>query len=239
MTGGFPVADLSDLPEILGITFNKLSLLQQAVVHSSYVNENLAFVSGHNERLEFLGDAILGFIVAEKLYQEFPDLSEGEMTKLRSALVRRDTLARVARAVRLGDFLYLGRGEEASGGRGRTANLAGALEAVIAATYLDQGVATTRSLILRLLGEELAKVVSQGMGVDYKSQLQELMHSRHQSTPAYRVVAESGPDHDKRYTVEVMAGDTVLGRGSGKSKKLAEAEAAHSALERLATSFTE
>ena len=127
------------------------------MVHSSYINENPAFVSGHNERLEFLGDAVLGFIVAEKLFQDFPDLNEGEMTRLRSALVRRDTLARVARAVRLGDFLYLGKGEEASGGRGKAANLAGALEAVIAATYLDQGAATTRDLVLRLLGEELAK----------------------------------------------------------------------------------
>lgn len=230
--------DLAALQEILGVVFNKPSLLEQAMVHSSYVNENPTIVSGHNERLEFLGDAILGFIVAEKLYQDSPDLSEGEMTKLRSALVRRDTLARVARAVRLGDFLYLGKGEEASGGRGKTANLAGALEAVIAATFLDQGVATTRNLILRLLGEELARVVSQGMAVDYKSRLQELMQSRYQSTPAYRLVEAVGPDHDKRFTVEVMAGDTVLGRGTGKSKKSAEAEAARSALERLATSFT-
>ena len=232
------MADLADLQEILGVTFDKLSLLQQAVVHSSYINENPDLVSGHNERLEFLGDAILGFVVAEKIYQEFPDLSEGEMTKLRAALVRRDTLARVARTVRLGDFLYLGKGEEASGGRGRAANLAGALEAVIAATYLDQGVATTRKLIVRLLGKELKEVVSHGMSVDYKSQLQELVQSRHQSMPTYRVVEEAGPDHDKRYTVEVMAGHTILGRGNGKSKKLAEAEAARSALERFGTSFT-
>ena len=232
------MADLADLQEILGVTFDKLALLQQAVVHSSYVNENPTLVSGHNERLEFLGDAILGFIVAESVYQEFPDLSEGEMTKLRSALVRRDTLARVARAVRLGDFLYLGKGEEASGGRGRAANLAGALEAVIAAVYLDQGAATTRNLIVRLLGKELAEVVSQGVGIDYKSQLQELIQSRHQLMPTYRVVEEAGPDHDKRYTVEVMAGDMILGRGNGKSKKLAEVEAARSALGRFDTSFT-
>ena len=161
------------------------------------------------------------------------------MTKLRSALVRRDTLARMARAAQLGDFLYLGKGEEASGGRGKTANLAGALEAVIAATFLDQGEATTRNLILGLLGEELAGVVSQGIAVDYKSRLQELTQSKYQSTPAYRLVEAMGPDHDKRFTVEVMAGDKVLGRGTGKSKKLAEAEAARSALERLSTGFTE
>ncbi len=232
------MADLAVLQEILGVTFNNSSLLEQAVVHSSYINENPVFASSHNERLEFLGDAILGFIVAEKLYQDFPDISEGEMTKLRSALVRRDTLARVARAVRLGDFLYLGKGEEASGGRGKTANLAGALEAVIAATFLDQGAATTGNLVLRLLGEELAKVVSQGVGVDYKSQLQELTQSRRQLTPTYRLVKAVGPDHDKRFIVEVMAGDMVLGKGAGKSKKLAETEAARSALERLLASFT-
>ena len=232
------MADLAVLQEILGVTFNNSSLLEQAVVHSSYVNENPVFASSHNERLEFLGDAILGFVVAEKLYQDFPDLSEGEMTKLRSALVRRDTLARVARTVRLGDFLYLGKGEEASGGRGKMANLAGALEAVIAATFLDQGAAITRNLVLRLLGEELAKVVSQGVGVDYKSQLQELTQSRRQLTPTYRLVEAVGPDHDKRFIVEVMAGDMVLGKGAGKSKKLAETEAARSALERLFASFT-
>jgi len=233
------VTHLTALQEILRFTFNNPSLLEQALVHSSYVNENPGLVSGHNERLEFLGDAILGFIIAEKLYQDFPDLSEGEMTKLRSALVRGDTLARVARAVRLGDFLYLGKGEEASGGRGKTANLAGALEAVIAATFLDRGVSTARNLILGLLGEELAQAVSQGTGGDYKSRLQELMQSRLQSTPAYRPVKEAGPDHDKIFTVEVMAGDKVLGMGTGKSKKLAETEAARSALERLANSFTD
>ena len=233
------MADITALQEILSVTFNKPSLLEQALVHSSYVNENPAFVSGHNERLEFLGDAVLGFIVAEKLYQDFPDLSEGEMTKLRSVLVRRETLARVAKAVRLGDFLYLGKGEEASGGRGKTANLAGALEAVIAATFLDQGVATTRNFVLRLLNEELARVVSQGMIVDYKSRLQELMQSRYQSTPVYRLVEEVGPDHDKRFTVEVLTGDTALGQGTGKNKKSAETEAARLALERLADSFTD
>lgn len=231
--------DLTALQEILDIKFKTPSLLEMAVVHSSYVNENPGLVSGHNERLEFLGDAVLGFIIAEKLYQDFPGVSEGEMTKLRSALVRRDTLARVARTIRLGDFLYLGKGEESSGGRGKTANLAGALEAVIAATFLDQGIAGTGNLILRLLSEELVKVGSQGTGIDYKSQLQEFMQSRRQLTPTYRLLAEAGPDHDKRFTVEVMAGDMVLDKGTGSSKKLAETAAARSALERLAIDFTD
>lgn len=230
--------DLVTLQAILGVTFHKLSLLEQAVVHSSYINENPDYTSSHNERLEFLGDAILGFIVAEKLYQDFPDLSEGEMTKLRAALVRRDTLARLARVVRLGEFLYLGKGEDASGGRSKTPNLAGALEAVIAAVYLDQGATTARDFVLRLLGEELSRVVNRGMGVDYKSKLQELIQSRYQLTPAYRLVAETGPDHDKTFAVEVLAGNEILGRGTGKSKKLAETEAARLALDKLAEGFT-
>jgi ribonuclease-3 len=232
------VPDLDALQKAIGVTFHNRSLLEQAVIHSSYVNENLELVSSHNERLEFLGDAVLGFIVAEKLYQEFPDITEGEMTKLRAALVRRDTLARVAGAVGLGDFLYIGKGEEASGGRAKTPNLAGALEAMIGAIYLDQGLTTARDAVLRLLGEELSRVSRHGAGVDYKSRLQELIQSRNQSTPAYRLVAQTGPDHDRRFTVEVMAGGVILGRGAGKSKKLAETEAARLALDRLNDDFT-
>ncbi len=227
------MAHLTDLQEILGVTFNHLSLLETALVHSSYVNENPACVSGHNERLEFLGDAVLDFIVADKLYQDSPDFTEGKMTKRRAALVRRDTLARVARSIRLGDFLYMGKGEEASGGRNKTPNLAGALEAVIAAVYLDRGAVATGDMVVRLLGEEWERVVSQGTGVDYKSKLQEVSQARFQLTPAYRLVDESGPDHDKRFTVEVKVGAEIMGNGVGKSKKLAETEAARTALELL------
>jgi ribonuclease-3 len=233
------LVDLVALQETLKISFNDLSLLEQALVHSSYLNENPGFAPASNERLEFLGDAILGFIVAEKLYQDFPDLAEGEMTKLRSVLVRRDTLARIALAIRLCDYLYLGRGEEASGGRDKLANLAGALEAVVAAVFLDRSLAITREFVLKLLEEELQKVVKQGTVIDYKSQLQELSQSRYRSTPDYRLLEEVGPDHDKKFTVEVRAGDIVLGRGSGKSKKMAETEAARSALEQLSTHFTQ
>ena len=230
------LADLAALQQTLGISFNDPSLLEQALVHSSYVNENPGFASASNERLEFLGDAVLGLVVAEKLYQDFPHSAEGEMTRLRAALVRRDALARVARTIKLGDYLYLGRGEEASGGRRKPANLAGALEAMIAAIFLDQGSTITRDFILRLFDEELQRVTSQGGGVDYKSQLQELIQAREQQAPAYRLVEAVGPDHDRRFTVEVRAGDTVLGRGLGKSKKAAETEAARTALEQLSTS---
>ena len=233
------MADLVALQETLGVFFNDLSLLEQAMVHSSYINENPGLAPVSNERLEFLGDAILDFIVAEKLYQDFPDLTEGEMTKLRSVLVRRDTLARIAGAIRLGDYLYLGRGEEASGGRHKSANLAGALEAVIAAIFLDSGLAITRDFVLKLLNKELQKVIKPDTGVDYKSQLQELIQSKYHSTPTYRLVEAMGPDHDKRFIVEVIAGDVVLGKGSGKSKKMAETEAARSALARLSANFTQ
>ena len=161
------------------------------------------------------------------------------MTRLRSTLVRRDTLARAARAIRLGDYLYLGRGEETSGGRDKSVNLAGALEAVIAAIFLDQDSTAARDFILRLFNKELRKVVSQGAGVDYKSQLQELIQARRQLTPAYHVVDAVGPDHDKRFTVEVRVDGAVLGKGSGKSKKEAETEAARSALQQLPANFTQ
>ncbi|MFH1646361.1 MAG: ribonuclease III [Chloroflexota bacterium] len=230
--------DLANLSAILGVTLKEPSRLERALVHRSYINENPDVVSGHNERLEFLGDAVLDFIVAEKLFRDFPDLAEGEMTKLRAALVRRETLARVARSVKLGDFLYLGKGEEASGGRDKSQNLAGALEAVIAAVYLDRGLQVATDLVFRLLGGEWEKAVRHGAGGDYKSRLQELVQSRLQTTPAYRLVDESGPDHDKQFTVEVAAENSVLGRGNGRSKKQAEMEAARAALEKLTADFT-
>jgi ribonuclease-3 len=231
--------DIADLHKTLGGAFHNPSLLQQALVHSSYINENPAFVTGHNERLEFLGDAVLGLIIAEELYRAFPGLSEGEMTRLRAALVRRDTLARVARSISLGDFLYMGKGEETSGGRSKVPNLAGALEAVIAAVYLDRDIVAARDVVTRLFVEEWQKLASPGTGIDYKSRLQELTQSRFQQTPTYHLAEEVGPDHDKRFTVEVRVNDEILGRGSGKSKKLAETEAARSALQQLGAGFTE
>jgi ribonuclease-3 len=209
------------------------------VVHSSYSNENPGIIPVSNERLEFLGDAVLGFIVAEKLYQDFPDLTEGEMTRLRSVLVSRSTLAGVARAINLGNYLCLGKGEEASDGRNKPANLAGALEAVIAAVAIDQGLDTVRELVLKLLSEELQEAIRQDTVIDDKSRLQEIIQAKYRAAPVYRLVGAVGPDHDKRFTVEVMGGGVVLGMGSGKSKKMAETEAARLALKKLAASFTQ
>jgi ribonuclease-3 len=230
--------DIAALQETLGVTLSNPSLLEQALVHSSYINESPGYALSHNERLEFLGDAVLDCIVAEKLYQDFPDLNEGEMTKFRAALVRRDTLAGIARGINLGDFLYMGKGEEAGGGRSKAPNLAGALEAVIAAVYLDRGWVATSEIIIRLYGDAWVKVAYQDTGLDYKSKLQEIMQSRLQLTPSYRLVAETGPDHAKQFSVEVFTGSRVLGCGTGKSKKLAETDAARAALERIKGDFT-
>lgn len=232
------MTDLATLQQTLGVFFSDASLLEQALVHSSYLNENPNLAPTSNERLEFLGDAVLGLVVAEKLYQDFPYFSEGEMTKLRAALIRRDTLARMARAIRLGDYLYLGKGEETSDGRHKPANLASALEAVIAAIFLDQGSSIARNFILRLFDIELEKAASQGVGIDYKSELQELIQAREQQTPTYHVVEAIGPGHDRRFTIEVRLDESVLGSGSGKSKKAAETEAARSALAKLSANFT-
>ena len=227
------MTDLTTWQQSLGITFNNISLLEQALVHSSYVNENPDLAPTPNERLEFLGDAVLGLVVAERLYQDFPQFTEGQMTRLRAVLVRRETLARMAQAIGLGDHLYLGKGEEASGGRQKPVNLAGAIEAIIGAIFLDQGLARATDFTLRLLETDLQKAVTRGDNIDYKSELQELIQAREQQTPTYHVIESTGPDHDKRFTVEVRVGDTLLGRGSGKSKKAAESEAARAALEKL------
>jgi len=236
--GNLVLVDLAALQQILGVSFNDVSLLEQALVHSSYINENPGFAPAANERLEFLGDAVLGLVVAERLYQDSPHLAEGEMTRLRATLVRRDTLARIAGGIGLGSYLYLGKGEEAGGGRYKPANLGAALEAVIAAIFLDHGSSNVRDFILGLLDIELQRVVSHGTGVDYKSELQELIQAREQKTPTYHVIETTGPDHDKEFTVEVRLGEAILGRGSGKNKKAAESEAAHSALQQISTNFT-
>jgi len=232
------VYDIGSLQAALNVKFKNPALLEQALIHSSYLNEYPGAMPAANERLEFLGDAVLDFIVTEKLYQDSPDLAEGEMTRIRSVLVQQETLAQVAKRLKLGDYLYLGKGEEAGGGRQKPANLAGVFEAIIAAIFLDQGLAVTRELVLKLLAEELQEVVGRGKGIDYKSQLQELIQSKYRSSPDYRTIQAIGPDHDKLFTVEVMIGDKVLGKGSGKSKKRAETEAARHALERFKSNFT-
>ncbi|MBN1160356.1 MAG: ribonuclease III [Dehalococcoidales bacterium] len=225
--------DITEFQKILGVSFKRPALLEQALVHSSYINENPAYTLGHNERLEFLGDAVLNFIVAERLYREFPDLSEGRMTRLRAVLVRGDTLAKIARNIRLGDFLLMGKGEESSGGRNKTPNLAGALEAVIAAVYLDLGARATAKMVHKLLVADWQKLTSLEAEIDYKSKLQEFTQSKYQSTPVYRLMSETGPDHNKVFRIEVIVNNKALAAAEGKSKKMAETEAARLALQEL------
>ena len=221
----------------LGISFHQESLLEQAFVHLSYLNENPGFARPSNERLEFLGDAVLNFIVTEKLYGEFPKLPEGELTDLRASLVCRGTLADLASSLKLGDWLLLGRGEETNGGRTKVSNLANAMEALIGALYLDQGLAKARRFILRQLKPELEKIKAGKMPPNYKALVQELIQGQKRSTPVYRLVEATGPDHIKQFTVEILVEGEALGKGTGKSKKTAESQAARAAWEKLRCSY--
>jgi len=225
--------DLADLQSSLGYPFKNPVLLRQALVHSSYINENAALTPVSNERLEFLGDAVLGLVIGEKLYQDYPNFNEGLMTQVRAALVREATLTRIARTIKLGDHLVLGKGETASGGRDKPANLSAAVEALIAAVYLDAGLPAVRELVLRLFEADIDKAVAQAGIADYKSKLQELIQASYQQQPSYYLVAVEGPEHDRKFTIEVRIGDNVLGKGTGRSKKAAETEAAREALQRL------
>jgi ribonuclease-3 len=224
---------LDSLQALLGVTFEDVSLLEQALVHRSYMNEAGLPHLESNERLEFLGDALLSFVVARRLYSDFPNFSEGDLTKLRSSLVRTETLASIARSLNLGDYLYIGKGEDESGGRNRQKNLAGTLEAVIGAVLNDQGFEAAKEFVLRILGEELNQTTNEKLEKDPKSKLQEVMQAKQRLTPTYRTIDASGPDHERLFTVEVFGREVLLGRGSGRNKRAAEQEAAREALRNL------
>lgn len=217
----------------LGLQFNNKALLQRALTHRSYINENPSYVLEDNERLEFLGDAILDFVTAEYLYHRFPEIPEGRLTNLRSALVRTEQLAGFAARIELGDHMYLGRGEEESGGRNRPAILCDAFEALIGALYLDQGIDSTQAFIFRFIEPALKEVLSSDAEKDSKSQLQEVAQSAYQITPTYRTVKEEGPDHAKEFTVEALIGQKCYGIGKGMSKQTAAQAAAGEALKVL------
>ena len=227
------MADWQVLQRAIGITFHDVSLLEQAFTHSSYINENPGSHLVDNERLEFLGDALLGFIVAERLYQEFPKFGEGKLTEIRVLLVRQETLAGLATELKLGDYLLLGKGEESTGGRQRQTNLADAFESLIGAIFLDHGLDAARDFVLGRLERQLQETGVNGVGRNFKALLQEFTQAKFKQLPAYRVVETSGPDHDKGFTVEVSFGDRVWGTGSGRSKRAAEMEAARIAWEKL------
>ena len=227
------MADLKILLKNLGVAFKNSSLLEIALTHGSYINEKSGISQVSNQRMEFLGDAVLGLLIAEQLYKSHPEYSEGELTRLRAALVKSETLSRVARSVELGEYIYLGKGEEKSGGRQKPINLASALEALIAAIYLDGGMAKTRECIFKLFKTEIQQVLQTGNNENYKTELQQVIQSRTKTTPEYVVVSREGPVHNQLFTVEARSNGTTLGKGSGNSKKEAEINAARAALERL------
>ncbi|MFH1486584.1 MAG: ribonuclease III [Chloroflexota bacterium] len=224
------IADPKALEKRIGVSLRDQALLQQALVHRSFLNENPDSPLASNERLEFLGDAVLGLVTAEYLYRTCPHLPEGEMTALRVALVREETLSAIAQHLELRAYLFVGRGEEASGGRQRPSILSSALEALIGAIFLDQGWERTRHWLLSLLEEELKRAIERGAPKDAKSRLQELTQAKLQLTPTYRTLATEGLPHDRMFTVEVGLGDKPLAQGQGKTKQEAEQAAATRAL---------
>ena len=213
----------------LGYSFQNRALLENALTHSSYANENHS-TGGSNERLEFLGDSVLGMVTADFLYKEHPSLPEGDLTRTRAALVCEESLVEVADLLDLGRYLRLGRGEESGGGRTRPSIRADAVEAVLAAVYLDGGLGEARKIIQRfILDKESEKSASR----DYKTALQELVQRESGQILSYRLVGESGPDHAKTFSVEVTLNGRSLGRGTGRSKKEAEQMSAKAAITRL------
>lgn len=224
------MSKLKEFQDIIGVQFQNPRLLQQALTHRSYINEQADETLKDNERMEFLGDAVLDFITGDLLYQTYPDVAEGELTRLRSALVRTESLAELARDCRVGEFILIGRGEENSGGRERTNNLCRAFEAVIGAIYLDQGLDAVREFVIPHLQRLETRAVEEALHKDARSRLQEWSQAELNLTPVYRTRSASGPDHNKEFVIEVLIGDRIAASGTGKSKQTAAQAAAQAAL---------
>lgn len=222
---------IKDLETAIGYRFHNISLLQNALTHSSYANERWHNSLASNERLEFLGDSVLGMVVADYLYNNFQDRPEGELTRMRADMVCEKTLAAVANRVNLGEHLLLGHGEDQSGGRRRESILADAVESIIAASFLDGGMDAARGIIQRFILCDVP--VTRLHNVDYKTTLQEQVQQKKNQILTYHLTGETGPDHDKQFMVEVRLNGQVVGTGAGSSKKRAEQDAARSALEVL------
>ena len=222
---------IKDLEAAIGYRFSNITLLQNALAHSSYANERWHNSLMSNERLEFLGDSVLGMLVADHLYRNFPDRPEGELTRMRADMVCESALAAVAERLELGSHLLLGKGEEQGGGRSRGSILADAVESVLAACYLDGGMEAAKDFVSRfiLVNVPVAKLKN----ADHKTALQELVQQKKNQVITYKLVGESGPDHDKEFTVELSLNGEVVGTGTGSSKKRAEQEAAKNAMEKL------
>lgn len=219
---------MDGLEEKLGYKFKNIDLLKNALTHSSYANEVRSGFSS-NERLEFLGDSVLSIVVSDYIYKHYPNMPEGELTKLRASLVCEKSLCTFSRELNLGDYLMLGKGEEKGGGRERDSILADAFEAVLAAIYLDGGMEPARRHVMNLVLRELQHTDDE-VFKDYKTALQEIIQRNPEETVSYILTGESGPDHDKEFTVEVRLNSNVIGKGTGKNKKRAEQMAAKEAL---------
>jgi len=231
-----PVYSSKDIKELeggLGYPFRNRQLLLDALTHKSFHHEKPRKAQSYNERLEFLGDSVLALVIVEYVYRSDTELTESEMSKIKSHLVKGSLLSEIAAELSLGEYLRLGRGEEDTGGRRKRSILADALEAVFGAVYLDGGFETAREVILRLFGERIGNVISSGEYHDYKTELQEKSQTLYGVLPEYRLVGQEGVEHRKIFTVEVVIGGRRLGRGTGKSKKEAQTAAAREALDRL------
>lgn len=217
---------VAPLEELINYRFKDKSILAEALTHPSFINESGGRVKRDNQRLEFLGDAVIGMILSLQLFHQFPDSHEGDLTKLRSAMVDEATLSSLAAAVQLGSYLRLGRGEDKSGGRSKQSLLADAYEALLAAVYLDGGIEAATVLVSRHFSPLLEKIDVKAVGKDFKTELQELAHQTRNLAPRYLLQRVSGPDHMKTFSVAVFLGDELLGEGSARSKKEAEQAAA-------------
>lgn len=222
---------LEELQKNIGVRFNDVNLLKQAFVHRSHLNESRD-VTTSNERLEFLGDAVLSFVTSEYLYKTYPDFPEGTLTNIRSTLVKTKSLATVAATLKLGELLLLSKGEESSGGRTNDSLLADCFESLLGAIYLDQGIEMAKNFLLSYLLNKTDDIIKNKSYIDYKSLLQEITQEKTKNSPLYRVTKSEGPDHNKTFWVEVLEGETVLGKGVGKSKQEGEQMAAQDALEK-------
>ncbi|KGG81146.1 ribonuclease III [Caloranaerobacter azorensis] len=224
---------LEELQEKIGYRFCNINLLNRALTHSSYANEHKKLKIKYNERLEFLGDSVLGLVVSDYIFEKYPKFPEGELTKLRAVIVCETSLSTVAKKLNLGIYLLLGKGEEATGGRERISILADALEALIGSIYLDGGLKEARKFVLNVLKNIIEDAVEGKILIDYKTQLQEVIQKNNKSSVCYNVMNEYGPDHNKIFQVKVSLNNRVLGEGIGRSKKDAEQCAAKNALIRL------
>ena len=227
------IQHIQDLEKLIGLSFASGSILRQALTHSSFTNEANHSSNLSNERMEFLGDSLVGLVAARELYMRMPECSEGELTELRASIVKGETLAKVAREINLGKFLVLGHGEETSGGRDRTSNLAAALESLLGAVLLERGFSKAYEIAVCLLGFHLDESVKNGVQRDPKTLLQEFVQAHNQGGLEYKTVKESGPGHDKLFTVEVFVGETAIATGTGHRKVDGEREAAKKALKYL------